>query len=151
MGKYLRFGLMLLVSFIAMYAIMFFNAAEADHVMLSTMRTYMSLLMVFSMAIIMLLFMLHMYDNKKMNAIILTVAIVGFGTVYYFVRNQTFVGDIDYMKGMIPHHSSAILTSQQAHLEDPEVKQLAEEIIEAQKREIAQMKKMIYRLEQENN
>jgi uncharacterized protein (DUF305 family) len=53
------------------------------------------------------------------------------------------------MKAMIPHHSIAILTSKRADIKDPETKKLAEEIIEAQKREIAQMKKIIYRLENE--
>ena len=57
------------------------------------------------------------------------------------------IGDVLYMKGMIPHHSIAILTSERADLKDPEVKKLAEGIIEAQKKEIAQMKEMIIRLE----
>ena len=54
------------------------------------------------------------------------------------------------MKAMIPHHSSAIMVSEKAELKDPEARALAEEIIEAQEREIAQMKKMIYRLEHQN-
>ena len=66
------------------------------------------------------------------------------------VRAQRpIIGDVLYMKAMIPHHSIAILTSKRADIKDPETKKLAEEIIEAQKREIAQMKKIIYRLENE--
>lgn len=148
-GNYIRFGLMMLVSFIVMYGIMFLNADKFEYVMLSTMRTYMTLLMITAMAVIMLLFMLGMYKNKTLNTIILLVAIVGFGSVYYMMRTQTGISDIQYMKGMIPHHASAILTSQEADLKDPETKELAKEIIEAQKREIAQMKKIIYRLENE--
>ena len=67
------------------------------------------------------------------------------------VRAQSpIIGDVLWMKAMIPHHSIAILTSERADIQDPEVKKLAEEIIEAQAREIAQMKKMIYRLENKN-
>jgi uncharacterized protein (DUF305 family) len=66
------------------------------------------------------------------------------------LRQQTFVSDVQWMKAMIPHHSIAIMVSQKAHLKDPEAIKLAEEIIEAQEREIAEMKKMIYRLESED-
>lgn len=72
-----------------------------------------------------------------------------FISALYLVRAQKPIGDILYMKAMIPHHSIAIMTSKRADLKDPETKKLAEEIIEAQKREIAQMKKIIYRLENE--
>ena len=98
------------------------------------------------MAISMLLFMWNMYSNKKLNyAIILCSAIV-FCLSLYGVRTQTPIGDIQWMKAMIPHHSSAILTSSKANIKDPEVKQLAEEIVKAQEKEIAEMKAMIERL-----
>lgn len=96
----------------------------------------------------MLLFMWDMYKKKVYNYIILGLAVLTFLLCYTGLRQQTFVGDVQWMKAMIPHHSSAIMVSQKAHLSDPEAIELAEEIIEAQKREIAQMKKMIYRLEQ---
>jgi len=134
-------------SFVIMYAVMFLNADVFDHVMLSTMRTYMTILMIAPMAIVMLLYMWGMYKNKAANMAILVVSVLVFGGTYYMMRNQTGISDIQYMKGMIPHHSSAILTSQKANLKDPETKKLAEEIIKAQKKEIAQMKKLIERLE----
>jgi len=146
-GSYSKFGLMMTVSFIIMYAIMFLNAAAFDHVMLSFTRTYMTLLMIASMAIVMLLFMWKMYDNKKLNAAILIVSASVFAIVLGMLRTQTPIKDVQYMKAMIPHHSSAIMVSQEATFEDPETEKLAKEIIEAQKREIAQMKKIIDRLE----
>ena len=146
-GKYSKFVIMMAVSFIVMYAVMFLNVADVDHVMMSPMRIYMTSLMIASMAVVMLLFMLGMYTNKNKNIAILIVGIVGFAAFFYMERNQSFISDEEYMRAMIPHHSSAILTSQQAHLKDPEVKKLAKEIIEAQKREIAQMKQMLDRLE----
>jgi len=108
------------------------------------------------MAFTMLLFMWGMYEKKAWNYGILAVAVLTFGLCYAGLRQQTLVSDVQWMKAMIPHHSSAIthhssaiMVSQSAHLKDPEAIKLAEEIIEAQEREIAQMKKMIYRLEQE--
>ena len=149
MNNYLKFGIMMLTSFIIMYAVMFFNVDVFGHVMLSTMRTYMTILMIAPMAITMMLFMWGMYKNKKANYAILAVAAVVFVATFYMMRNQTGISDVQYMKGMIPHHSSAILTSQESNIQDPEVKKLAEEIIKAQKEEIAQMRVLIDKLEQQ--
>ncbi len=151
MKSYLKFALMMATSFVIMYAVMFLNAASIDHVMLSTMRTYMTLLMIAPMAVVMLLYMWGMYKNKKLNALILAVSVVGFGAVYYMMRNQTGISDVQYMKAMIPHHSSAILTSENADLQDPETKKLAEEIIALQKEEIALMKDYLKRIKENNN
>ncbi|MEQ8473639.1 MAG: DUF305 domain-containing protein [Marinoscillum sp.] len=147
--KYWKFVLMMAVSFVIMYVVMFLNVDTSDHIMLSHTRTYMSILMVAPMAISMMLFMWHMYDNKKLNYLIMGLAAVTFIAALTMLRNQVFISDVHWMKAMIPHHSSAIMVSEKAHLKDPEAIKLAEEIIEAQKREIAQMKKMLYRLENE--
>ena len=138
---------MMAVSFVIMYAVMFLNADLFDHVMLSTTRTYMTILMVAPMAVSMLLFMWGMYENKKVNFMILGTAVILFIATLTMLRNQTLIADVQWMKAMIPHHSSAIMVSQKAHLKDPEAQQLAKDIIEAQKKEIAQMKAMIKRLE----
>lgn len=143
---YLKFGLMMTVSFILMYGIMFLNVFELDHVMLSTTRTYMTLLMVAPMAISMLLFMWEMYENVKVNYIIIATSTLVFIGSLWGLRTQTPVDDVAWMKAMIPHHSSAILTSTNANFEDAEVQKLANEIIKAQENEIAEMKAMIKRL-----
>ncbi|MGB3466554.1 MAG: DUF305 domain-containing protein [Cyclobacteriaceae bacterium] len=140
---------MMAVSFVMMYAIMFLNADLWNHVMLSTTRTYMTILMIAPMAISMLLFMWGMYKNKFLNYVIIGISLIIFVATLNMLRQQTLIADIQWMKAMIPHHSSAIMVSQKAHLQDPEAIKLAEEIIEAQRREIAQMKKIIYRLENE--
>ena len=70
-----------------------------------------------------------------------------FSSALHLVRTQRpIVGDTLWMKAMIPHHSSAILTSENANIKDPEVRKLADGIIEAQKREIAEMKALIQKL-----
>ncbi len=144
---YTKFGLMMLTSFIAMYLLMFINMDQIDHFSITLTRIYMATCMIAVMAVIMLLYMLNMYKNKKMNTLILVGSVVVFFGFLAMLRNQTFISDVQWMRGMIPHHSSAIMTSQMAHLKDAEAKKLAKEIIEAQKREIAEMRKIIYRLE----
>lgn len=94
-------------------------------------------------------FHVGMYKNKKLNAIILGTSALVFGLSLWLVRSQTTVDDVSWMKAMIPHHSIAILTSERAEIEDPRVKQLSEEIINAQEREIAEMKRLIEELEKE--
>ena len=149
-NSYVKFAAMMTVSFIIMYAVMFLNADIFEHVMLSTTRTYMTILMVAPMAISMILFMWKMYENKKINYIILTSAVIIFIGTLAMLRNQTLIADVQWMKAMIPHHSSAIMVSQKAHLSDPEAQKLAQDIIKAQKEEIAQMQEMIKRIEARN-
>jgi len=91
--------------------------------------------------------MLKIYKNKKKNRAIVIGSILLFISATLLVRQQQPIGDILWMKAMIPHHSIAILTSKRADIEDPEVKLLAEEIIKAQEREIEEMKGYIKRLE----
>lgn len=146
-SNYPKFALMMLTSFVMMYGIMFLNVFKLDHIYLSTTRTYMTLLMVAPMAISMLLFMWKMYSSIKINYAIIGGAALVFVLALWGLRQQKPIEDISWMKAMIPHHSSAILTSSNADFKDPEVKKLAEEIIKAQEREIAEMKAMIKRLE----
>lgn len=102
--------------------------------------------MVAPMALVMFLLMGNMYNDRKLNKIIIVVAILVFILALMGLRTQTPISDEQYMKAMIPHHSSAILTSQEANIKDPEVQQLVEDIIEAQEREISQMKEILERM-----
>tara|TARA_R110002051_G_scaffold184921_3_gene254140 strand:+ start:2907 stop:3374 length:468 start_codon:yes stop_codon:yes gene_type:complete len=146
--QYTKFVIMLAASFVAMYITMYFNSYELDHVYFSLTRFYMSCLGIAAMAIIMFVAMRNMYKNKKKNIAIVLGSIVLFTTALTLVRAQApIIGDVLWMKAMIPHHSIAILTSERADIKDPEVKKLAEDIIKAQKKEIEEMKAMINRLE----
>ena len=150
MSNYTKFFLMLGLSFIAMYITMYLNTYEFDHVYFSLTRFYMVCLGTSTMAVIMWFFMRNMYENKKKNIAILIGSFVLFAGSLGLVREQkSTVGDVLWMKAMIPHHSIAILTSGRADIKDPKVKKLAEDIIKAQKREIEEMKAMIKRLENE--
>lgn len=106
----------------------------------------MTVLMVAPMAIMMILLMGKMYPNKRVNTGIIISAIAMFIASLIVLRTQTPIGDIDYMKAMIPHHSSAIMTSKHADIKDPEVKKLSEQIIKSQEEEIALMERLLKEL-----
>ncbi|WP_338036928.1 DUF305 domain-containing protein [Metabacillus litoralis] len=101
------------------------------------------------MTIIMLAFMYRMLKNRKVNIGIAVGSVLVFALSLFLLRSQTYVDDTDYMEAMIPHHSIAILTSERAKISDPRVRELADEIIKAQRKEIDEMKKLIEDLEDE--
>ena len=138
--SYFRFLAMIATSTIVMFGLMYLNTYAIDHVLFSETRAYAALYMGATMAIIMLAFMLGMYTNRRANIAIVIGAMIVFAGALFLVRSQTTVGDVSYMRAMIPHHSIAIMTSERANIDDPRVRHLADEIIEAQKREIADRK-----------
>lgn len=145
--KYARFGAMIATSTVVMLVLMYLNTLQLDHVFFSETRTYMALIMGASMAAIMLGFMLDMYPDRGVNAAIFVASALVFVVALWLVRSQETVEDVSWMKGMIPHHSVAILTSERAKLSDPRVRKLADEIIASQRREIDEMKALIQELE----
>ena len=140
---YVRFGLMILTSTVVMFVLMYLNTYAWEHVFFSETRTYMAILMGATMAVIMLAYMLGMYANKALNIAIFAGAIVVFALSLWLVRSQVTVSGPSYMQAMIPHHSIAIMTSERAQIRDPRVRKMADEIIEAQRREIAEMRYLI--------
>ena len=148
MSKYLRFAAMIATSTVIMFGLMYLNTYAFEHVYWSETRAYMALVMGATMPIVMMAFMLGMYDRKGINAAIFAVAVLIFAGSLYMVRSQASVEQVDWMKAMIPHHSIAILTSERAELTDPRVRALADEIIDAQRREIDEMRTLIAELEQ---
>ncbi len=138
---------MIATSTVVMFGLMYLNTYALDHVFFSETRFYMAFVMGAAMAVIMLLFMLNMYKNSKVNMAIIIGSIVIFAGALWLVRSQTTVEDVSWMKAMIPHHSIAILTSERANISDPRVRKLADRIIEAQRKEIDEMKALIKDLE----
>ena len=146
-SNYGKFFLMLTISFFLMYGIMFLNVDKFDHVYTSLTRTYMTILMIAPMALLKMGFMWNMYKDKKKNYAIISGAVIVFFGTLFLLRTQKPIGDKQWMEAMIPHHSSAIMTSSEATFSDPEVQKLADDIIKAQVKEIAEMKEMLARLE----
>lgn len=148
MKNYLKFAGMIITSTIIMFIFKYWSTFEVDHAFFSETRAYMALLMGATMTIIMLVFMRHMLKNSKINIGIILGSIAIFGISLFLLRSQTLVDDTDYMQAMIPHHSIAILTSERAEISDPRVRELADKIIETQRREIREMKKLIQEIEE---
>jgi uncharacterized protein (DUF305 family) len=145
--KYSRFVIMIAVSTILMFVLMYLNTYQMSHVEFSQTRAWMALVMGAVMSVVMLAFMLSMYPNKQANLAIAIGSVLVFCISLWLVRSQQTVNDLSYMKAMIPHHSIAVMTSERAHIRDPRVRKLADEIIAAQVREIAEMKALIKDIE----
>ena len=146
-SNYPKFAAMIATSTIVMFGLMYLNTYALGHVWFSETRLYMALLMGATMAIVMLGFMLNMYRNTRMNLAIFAGGLVVFAGSLWLVRSQETIDDVAWMKAMIPHHSIAILTSERAHISDPRVRELADGIIETQRKEIAEMEALIADIE----
>jgi len=142
-NSYGRFAAMILTSTLVMYGLMYLNTWAFDHIWFSQTRAWMALYMGAAMAVVMLAYMLGMYRRTRVNVAIFTGAAVVFAVSLFLVRSQATVEDEAWMKAMIPHHSIAILTSERANISDPRVRELANGIIETQRREIAEMEALI--------
>ena len=145
--SYWRFAAMIATSTVAMFGLMYLNTYAVEHVYWSETRAWMALVMGATMAVIMLAFMLNMYKSRGLNLAIFGGAVAVFALALWLVRSQATVDDVEYMEAMIPHHSIAIMTSERAQITDPRVRKLADEIIAAQEREIAEMKYLAHDLE----
>lgn len=146
-SPYPRFALMIAASTVVMFGLMYLNTYALDHVFFSQTRLWMAVVMGAAMAVVMLLFMGRMYPSRAVNLAVLGGAAAAFTLALWLIRSQETVDDVSYMRAMIPHHSIAIMTSERAHIRDPRVRRLADGIIDAQVREIGEMKALIADLE----
>lgn len=138
-NKYTNFLMMILTSMAVMFGIKYLTTYEVSHVYWSQTRFYMLMVMGAAMAVVMLLFMQNMYQNKKANYAIIAISALVFSTFLYLTRTQNTIADQRWMEAMIPHHSIAILTSKRANIKDIRVQELADGIIKAQEKEIKEM------------
>ncbi len=143
MSSYLRFAAMIGTSMLVMYGVGYLNTFVLDHVYFSQTRLFMTLLMGASMSVIMLAFMWKMYPGLPGNLAVLAAAALVFVAALVLLRTQATVDDVAYLEAMIPHHSIAILTSTNAEIGDPRVRELADTIIATQREEIARMQALI--------
>ena len=130
---------MVVLSFIAMYILMYAMVDKFSNVLPNINQFYMAGLMTSAMVVIELAVMAMMYHNRKWNIIIIVLSLVALISCYAGIRQQIGVSDKQFLKSMIPHHSAAILMCKQADLNDPEIKELCDQIISGQQTEIDQM------------
>jgi len=145
---YRSLWLMILLSFISMYVLMYAMVNILGNVYNSLNQVYMAGLMTAPMVVIELIVMKAMYQDKRLNAIIIVVSLLAGLAFFMFIRQQTAIADRQFIRSMIPHHSGAILMCQQANLSDQELKDLCQSIIASQQSEIDQMKGILNRLDQ---
>jgi uncharacterized protein (DUF305 family) len=148
MKPYRTFIAMIVTASVLMFGLMYLNTWQASHVWFSQTRLFMTVIMAGAMALVMLAFMHGMYRDRRRNLAIVAAGVALIAGGLWLVRSQATVGDVAWMKAMIPHHSIAILTSERAAIRDPRVRQLADEIIATQRREIAEMERLIAALQQ---
>ncbi len=143
---YALFALELAVDFAIMYLIMYTMIATLDHFRLNLNNVYMTLMMVTPMALVMLIAMRSMFPSRRLNMAIGIVAIMLFAAAFWAMREQIAIGDREFLRSMIPHHSGAILMCREASLTDPEILRLCDQIIASQRAEIELMEAMLERM-----
>lgn len=142
---YKKLALAISINAVIMYLLTYVMIDTIDHLYLNINRLYMALIMAAPMVIVMLLVMRSMYENKKLNYILIAAFSGLFILSFYLARTQTPVGNDQFLRSMIPHHSSAILMCQRSDITDSEIVNLCEQIVKAQEEEIAQMKAILER------
>lgn len=135
----------LVADFLIMYFVMFAIIASLDHLRHNLNTVYMTLMMVAPMVVLMILAMRHMFPSKRLNAALLAGSAIIFLGCFGLIRTQTTIGDDQFLRSMIPHHSGAVLMCREASLRDPEIKTLCAGIIRSQRAEIEQMERILAR------
>lgn len=133
------------ISGLVMYLAMFVMIDRLSSFYNNLNMLYMTLMMVAPMVVLMILAMRDMFTSKSLNALLLIGSAIAFFGSFALIRTQTTIGDTEFLRSMIPHHSGAILMCEQASLSDPEVKTLCARIIKSQREEIDQMKGILAR------
>ncbi len=144
-SSYGRFGLTLLVSLVVMWVLSMSLIDQPGHFYFNLGNFWMALIMVSAMGLIMMVSMRSMFENQRLNIALYALFVVLFVGSFLGGRTSTFVGDEQFLKSMIPHHSRAILMCQESSITDPEIKTLCDEIIAAQRDEIDQMEQILDR------
>lgn len=142
-SHYRHLGIMTALSFVAMYILMYAMVNSIENVYMSFNQAYMAGLMAAPMVLIELVVMRGMYHDKRLNALIASAATVAALAFFLFIRNQTAIGDRQFLRSMIPHHAGAILMCGEASVSSPDIKRLCQGIVSGQRAEIDQMKAML--------
>jgi uncharacterized protein (DUF305 family) len=143
---YWMLGLSTLLSAIVMYLSMYAMIDTLQSFFNNINQAYMALMMAAPMVVIMLLTMRMMYPDARLNMILHVASVLVFVLSFAAIRYQVPVGDRQFLRSMIPHHSGAILMCEQATITDAEIKALCSNIIKSQKQEIDQMRSLLQKL-----
>lgn len=142
-GHYGRLIVMIVLSFLAMYGLMYAMVDRWSNVFANVNQFYMAGLMAAPMLLIELILMANMYPNRRWNLMLAAAAVVFMAVCWFGIRQQWGVGDEQFARSMIPHHAGAILMCEQNRVRDPQLQRLCGEIIASQRQEIEQMKRVL--------
>jgi uncharacterized protein (DUF305 family) len=145
-NHYRHLVMMAVLSFIAMYILMYAMVDTIGNVYNNINQFYMAGLMTAPMVIIELFVMRSMYKDQRRNMLIIAVSVLAALLFFFLIRQQGAISDRQFLRSMIPHHSGAILMCEEAEITDPEIAQLCDTIIASQEREIDQMKAKLQEL-----
>ena len=145
-SPYMKLALNLAISFVIMYLVMFTMISDLSAFFNNLNMVYMAIMMVAPMAILMIFIMRSMFTNRAANVVIVALFALLFAVSFVFMRQQTAIGDVQFLRSMIPHHSGAILMCGKSKINDAEIRKLCQEIIASQEQEISQMRKILSRL-----
>ena len=144
-APYRSLAVNLAISGVIMYLVMFTMINTTGEFFNNLNFFYMTLMMLAPMAILMLLMMGSMYPNRTLNMTIHAVVAGVFILSFVAIRSQALVGDNQFLRSMIPHHSGAILMCREASLTDPEIVALCGRIKTSQAEEVTQMEQILAR------
>jgi hypothetical protein len=144
-SSYRKLATAVSINAVIMFLLTYVMIDRVEHFQINLNRVYMALIMIFPMVIVMLLVMRSMFMKHRLNAILLAASGAMVLILFFLIRTQTPIGNTQFLRSMIPHHSSAILMCQQAAITDPEITTLCEQIVQAQEEEIAQMQAILER------
>ena len=147
-NHYPKLLLMALLSFVSMYILMYSMVNTIGNVFNNFNQFYMAGMMTAPMVIFELIMMRSMYQDKRLNLVILVISLIALVGFFLLIRQQTAISDTQFLRSMIPHHSGAILMCERSSIHDPEIQALCDAIIQSQQTEIDQMKVILQRLEQ---
>ena len=141
--SYLRLAAMTLLSFAAMYVLMYAMVDRLSNIYPNINQAYMAALMAAPMVFIELGLMTSMYPNRKFNMLAIAIGAVVFVGSFAAIRDQSGIDDEQFLRSMIPHHAGAVLMCEQSSARDPEIGRLCQSIISSQRAEIDQMKELL--------
>lgn len=145
-SSYKKLALAVSLNTVIMFLLTYVNLSSIQHLYPNINRIYMALIMAAPMVLIMLLVMRSMFKNQRLNGILLATFSILFLLLFFLIRTQSPVGNDQFLRSMIPHHSSAILMCEESAITDPEIVELCDQIVQSQEEEIAQMEAILERL-----
>ena len=146
---YMMLAVNLILSAVVMYLAMFTMIWTFADFFNNLNTLYMALIMWAPMGVLMLITMASMYADKRLNLILYAAFALVLVLSFLAMRYQSLVGDRQFVRAMIPHHSGAILMCNRASIRDAEIRDICFKpngIVESQEREIKQMNAILKRL-----